>query len=64
MKMNKIIASSLILFWGLFLAFQSHKYAWLFQSIVSAHIGCAFAYLWSYYDLLDNLLIQDEKEKN
>lgn len=54
--MNKFIAISLPLLWLLYCFFHEYEYGGLLRALVGLNIGYAFAYVWQYHDLKNELL--------
>lgn len=54
--MNKFIAITLPILWLLFCCFHNHQHEWVIRSLLGANIGYAFAYIWKYNDLKNELL--------
>lgn len=55
-NMNKIIAISLVVLWLLYCFFHDYEHGWVLRSLVGLNIGYAFAYVWKYHDLKNELL--------
>ncbi len=54
--MNKLCAIFLVVSFGLNESCRSWEYSWILRSILSGCIGWAWAYVWTYNDLRDELL--------
>ncbi len=54
--MNKFIAISLPVLWLLYCFFYDYEYALVLRSLVGLNTGYAFAYMWKYHELKNELM--------